>query len=758
MVLRPAVPDRDRARRGDRARRRRRPAKPRTRLELTFVAFFGAFFILVLAAATKPGAEKQEFKERYLFALIALAPIAYGFYIRNARPLRPVAIAVAALIAIAAARQPLTEYATATFKTDSQFLFAISESQNRFGAGTSSLIVALLATLGAVIAVLLAFRGNLAIPFGISIAVALVATVVATRVDIRGAREVRAQLPADLSWVDNAAHGGVTAIETQDALKPDLLSQLYWNTSIHREVLLGSANATDAFSAPKLVIGPGGRLEKVQGDVLVPRLRRTGQTRRRAGAGCGRPVRALASERRPPPLRPRRRALLGRVAQRLGPDQGLALAEGERRSPDVPTVPADGLAQADPLGQHRQPTLRGSSRAHGRRRLHEQARNARRALHVWVDLDRARLPSSRDEDDPRCLLGFEPAQTRHSGLPDGSGVRRLLALRGVKTVATLAISGLCLAYIVWRIDVRRTVHLLGHASLPYFLAATATFVLAVIPMAWRWQRLLAARGVHDNLGWLTRTYFVSYAVGQVLPTSLGGDASRIFETSRRHRTAGQASAGSVLVERALGGAATLTLAGVGFVLAIGHYDVGPYLWIEALLAVATVVLAVLLFSRRARQRLSWLGPLLARTRIERPLRTAYEGVHAYRNHVRLLTGAFALTLFVQTCRIAAIWMVGKSVGVQLSPRPYYVMGPMLFLVMLVPFTINGIALREAFFVSFLGKLSIGADPAFATGFLFFLLSVLVSVPGAAILLVEAIRRGRRRPARRSEAASETQER
>ena len=39
--------------------------------------------------------------------------------------------------------------------------------------------------------------------------------------------------------------------------------------------------------------------------------------------------------------------------------------------------------------------------------------------------------------------------------------------------------------------------------------------------------------------------------------------------------------------------------------------------------------------------------------------------------------------------------------------------------MLVPFTVNGIALREAFFVSFLGKLHVPADAAFATGFLFF---------------------------------------
>jgi hypothetical protein len=79
------------------------------------------------------------------------------------------------------------------------------------------------------------------------------------------------------------------------------------------------------------------------------------------------------------------------------------------------------------------------------------------------------------------------------------------------------------------------------------------------------------------------------------------------------------------------------------------------------------------------------------------------------------------------------------VGVELSPRPYYVMGPLLFLVMLVPFTINGLAVRESFFVSFLGKLGVPPDPAFATGFLFFVVTIVVSLPGAAIVAWEALR-------------------
>ena len=110
-----------------------------------------------------------------------------------------------------------------------------------------------------------------------------------------------------------------------------------------------------------------------------------------------------------------------------------------------------------------------------------------------------------------------------------------------------------------------------------------------------------------------------------------------------------------------------------------------------------------------------------------------------------MIGLFLLTTFVQIFKILAIWLAGKSVGVDLSPRPYFVMGPMLFLVMLVPFTINGLAIREAFFVSFLTKLGVSAEAAFATGFLFFLVYVGTALPGAFILGWESVRAFFRRP-------------
>jgi glycosyltransferase 2 family protein len=311
--------------------------------------------------------------------------------------------------------------------------------------------------------------------------------------------------------------------------------------------------------------------------------------------------------------------------------------------------------------------------------------------------------------------------------------------RLLRLVATLVVTGLCTAYVVWKIDISRTAHLLAHASVGYFLGAVAIMVISVWPMAWRWQKLLEARGIRDRLPWLVRAYFVAYTAGQILPTAVGGDAVRIYETAKRHSGRGGQVAGSVLLERALGGAATLTLAAVGFVLAVGRYDVGAYLWIELAFVVGTVVLAVAMFSRRARPLLARTVPLLRLVRLDRPIRAAYEGIHSYREHPGLLGGVFTLTLAVQSVRVLAIWLAGKAVDVNLSPRPYYVMGPLLFLVLLMPFTVNGIAVRESFFVSFLGRLGVDPDKAFATGFLFFAVTLCLSVPGGVMLGWQSVR-------------------
>jgi hypothetical protein len=315
--------------------------------------------------------------------------------------------------------------------------------------------------------------------------------------------------------------------------------------------------------------------------------------------------------------------------------------------------------------------------------------------------------------------------------------------RSVRIALTLLFTGLAVAYLVWKIDLHTTIDIIVDADPWWFLLAVAIMVGTALPMALRWQWLMRAQSMDDTFPWLTRAYFVAYTAGQILPTSIGGDAMRVYETARRHPGRTGDITAIILLERGLGGAGTVLLGAIGFVLALGTYDVGAYLWLEGLFVLGTFVLMFLFFARTARPLLARTQPLLRRIRVDRPMRAFYDGVHHFRGHVRLLVGVFVFTTLIQAVRVLSIWAAGKAVGIELGPRIYYVMGPLFFLVLLVPFTLNGFAVREAFFVSFLGSVGVPSDQAFAAGFLFFLVTTTLALPGAVILLWEGIRGGSR---------------
>ena len=315
--------------------------------------------------------------------------------------------------------------------------------------------------------------------------------------------------------------------------------------------------------------------------------------------------------------------------------------------------------------------------------------------------------------------------------------------RRTRQVGTLVLTAAAIAYLVWKVELGTTLDVLADTNLAWFAVAVTIVVVTVPVLALRWGWLLASHAIHERVPWLTRAYFVAYTAGQVLPTSLGGDAVRVVETTRRHPGRASVVTGTVLLERGLGGAATVALGAIGFLLSIGEFDVSAYLWLEGVFVFGTLLLAFLFFARSARPLLRRSQPLLLRLRLERRLRQFYEAVHHFRGHPDLLGKVLAVTFAVQAVRILAIWAAAKAVGIDLDPRIYYVFGPLLFLVMLVPFTLNGLAVREAFFVSFLGSVGVGANQAFAAGFLYFLVTLLLAFPGALIMVREGLRGGAR---------------
>ncbi|HSK15836.1 MAG TPA: lysylphosphatidylglycerol synthase transmembrane domain-containing protein [Gaiellaceae bacterium] len=315
--------------------------------------------------------------------------------------------------------------------------------------------------------------------------------------------------------------------------------------------------------------------------------------------------------------------------------------------------------------------------------------------------------------------------------------------RPLRVALQLAVSGAIVAFLLWRIDLAQTAETLRESNYAYVAGAYVIFIASTWPMAWRWWALLRARGIQESYNWLVRMYFVSYTAGQVLPTAVGGDAVRIIEHARRRPDARATVTGAVVMERLLGAAGTLVLVAFALVVAVGRYQGAGLLALLGLAFLATLgAVGVLLFSPEAGRQLDKrLFPLGRRFRLEDPLRSLWTTMHEYRRTPYALLAVVAVTVAAQGARVVAIWLCGEAVGIDVSPVVYIVLGPLLFLVQMTPFTLNGLGVREAFFVVFLGRFGVSSDAALATGILFYAVTIASALPGALYLLWRSVRPG-----------------
>ena len=75
--------------------------------------------------------------------------------------------------------------------------------------------------------------------------------------------------------------------------------------------------------------------------------------------------------------------------------------------------------------------------------------------------------------------------------------------RPVRIGLQLLVSVGILAYLLWQIDVGKTIDLIRSSNGWYLLAAYAIFLATTVGMAWRWGALLASKGMREPLPWLT---------------------------------------------------------------------------------------------------------------------------------------------------------------------------------------------------------------------------------------------------------------
>jgi glycosyltransferase 2 family protein len=257
---------------------------------------------------------------------------------------------------------------------------------------------------------------------------------------------------------------------------------------------------------------------------------------------------------------------------------------------------------------------------------------------------------------------------------------------------------------------------------PATLGAAALLVaLQAVIIGWRWHRIVALLGGRLMPGDAVAWVFVGMFFNSALPTSVGGDAVRVWLLRRSGAPLGL-SLGSVAIERGSG----IVVLGLmvsacvpaiwaplgGEALGLTLASIGPILLAGLVVAAVADKLVVGWIPHRLTGALRWLG----------------DGLRRLATHPRALAEVAVLGVAASLTGLLAAYVLGEGLGIGLGLPAYIVLVGGSVLLSVLPISLGGWGVRELGMVTLFGAVGGGAEQALALSLLWGLLPLLVSLP------------------------------
>jgi uncharacterized membrane protein YbhN (UPF0104 family) len=315
--------------------------------------------------------------------------------------------------------------------------------------------------------------------------------------------------------------------------------------------------------------------------------------------------------------------------------------------------------------------------------------------------------------------------------PPSSSVRRYVIL-----AAKLSVSIILLLVLFSKVDMVQLWQTARLASVPWLLVAILVFGASTIGAVWRWNLLLKTQHVEIAFRPLLGTFLVATYFNNFLPSNIGGDVIRIGDTGRYANSKTLATT-VVLMDRILGLVALVFVAALG-ATAIGrlHQVAAPiwpvWLWagfVAGAAATTPAVFAPAAFGRLLRP-LTVFHPEWVGDRI-----TTLTGALArFGEAPRALVEAFLGAIFVQVALVLFYFAVAYALHLDIAFWDLAVVIPMSFVVQLLPVSVGGFGVREAFFSYYFHRIGQPIEDAVLLSLVAQALLMLFSLSGLAIYL------------------------
>ena len=296
----------------------------------------------------------------------------------------------------------------------------------------------------------------------------------------------------------------------------------------------------------------------------------------------------------------------------------------------------------------------------------------------------------------------------------------------LKVTLRLLVSAALLAFLVTKIPAGSLEPKDTHTgTLSFFFAALGLTFAGFVLSAWRWQRVLAVFDVHVGLRTLLSHYLAGQFVGNLLPSTIGGDVLRVSRSSKR--VGGDVAFASVAIERLTGFVALPLLTVIGFVVKPSLLEL-PHAWVAVVISAVTVVaLLVIVFvaghpdlAGRFERHENWM----------RFIGAVHTGVARLRREPRRGFGVLGAAVAYQASVVATVWCAVHALGVSVPDGAVIAFIPAVAMAQVLPISLGGLGIREGLLVLLLHPLGVPTGKAIGVGLLWYGMTLLVSLLGA----------------------------
>ncbi|MTI79559.1 MAG: flippase-like domain-containing protein [Firmicutes bacterium] len=289
---------------------------------------------------------------------------------------------------------------------------------------------------------------------------------------------------------------------------------------------------------------------------------------------------------------------------------------------------------------------------------------------------------------------------------------------GWRSWAKLGVSLFFLIWIISKIPMGNLKDSLVHAHKPDLLLAFFMVNLCMLVSVLKWRPLLTVLQIKISLNRLLAFYYVGLFANNFLPSSIGGDALRIYDVARESgKTSGAVA--SVVVERLMASLALGFTAAVAIVIVSQQSNAMVYWSVGGIIASCFFLLGIIFYYPF--QEKGFIGRFLYR-------------LGEYKKYPSTLALVLILSFTFQACLVLVNVFIFKAVGFQLPIYIHLLYIPVIMAVSMIPLSINGLGVREGMYVLLYGYAGVDATTAMLCSLLFFTLVTISSLAGGVIIL------------------------